>query len=333
MSGGSVKPSDRICLIMTMRPVTIKTGMGFTSGKGLMIIKELGRDFDINKIAGSGQAFRFFPLGTGKYLLAAGQRSLKIEALAGGKTCFFSSEKDFEKIWAPYFDLDTDYSVIAEKIQEKADPYLLAALKKGRGIRILRQDPWESLVTFILSQRKNIPAIKKAVEALCKAAGKKIPVFENARKEPSEERPKEGGSDGSYCLRDLYAFPGPEDLFAFSEKDWAGCRFGYREKYLRRLVRDAASGKLDLQNWARLSDPDLEEKLLALYGVGKKVAACVMLYGFHRLNAFPQDVWIHRILEDHYGGKADLNKYAPYSGLVQQYLFEYGRKEDPERRN
>ncbi len=286
-----------------------------------MVIQELGSHFDLNKITKSGQAFRFYPAGKEKYVLAAGNRAVMMEILPDGQSGFYTSQEEFDAIWTPYFDLDMDYSRIEERILQAEDPYLLSAFHAGKGIRILRQDPWECLVSFILSQRKNTPAIKKAVDALCRAGGKKI--FLTAEDKLMEDHRQDG-----FFLKELYAFPGPEELAGFTDADWAGLRLGYREKYLRRLAEEAASGKVDLKSLTHLSDQELKDRLLSLYGVGEKVASCVMLYGFHRLSAFPRDVWINRVLDDHYQGKLDLEKFSPYQGVVQQFLFEYARNQE-----
>lgn len=161
------------------------------------------------------------------------------------------------------------------------------------------------LITFIISQRKRIPAIKTAVEALCRRAGRVM---------------KRAGKSSV-----MYAFPTPKELGRLSIEDLNQCGLGYRSPYVYDVARVVAS-KRGMQGMEQLNDEDLFQKLIGLTGVGKKVASCVMLFGYHRLNAFPRDVWINRILEEKYPQGFPLEHYAPYNGIMQQYMFEHYRK-------
>jgi N-glycosylase/DNA lyase len=183
--------------------------------------------------------------------------------------------------------------------------FLNRACDYGRGIRMLRQDPWEMLITFILSQRKNIPAIRHCVEALCSCYGEPI------------------GSAGE----PLFAFPSAERLAAQDERCLLDCSLGYRAKYVSAAARLVASGALDLSALAALSDDALMDALLAVPGVGEKVANCVLLFGYHRLGRFPRDVWINRIVENEYDGEFPLERYPGIAGALQQYMFYYARSE------
>ena len=264
-----------------------------------MIIK-IDDDFDLAKIADSGQCFRFNKC-EGGYSVAAGNRHVLVKELGKNQYEFGCTESEFDDFWRGYFDLDTSYRAIRKKIDKKRDEYLYNASEYGKGIRILRQDPWEMLISFIISQRKNIPAIKASIEKLCALAGEKI-----------DENP-EGGA--------VYSFPTPEALAALSLEQLSGCSLGYRDKYVHRAAMDVASGAVDLESWKKLDDEGLMEELLKLFGVGVKVANCEILFGYHRLDAFPKDVWINRVLELQYPGGFLFDEYAPYNGVMQQYLF------------
>ena len=163
------------------------------------------------------------------------------------------------------------------------------------------------LISFIISQRKNIPAIKASIEKICALAGDVI----------AED--KEGSP--------IYSFPTPERLAALSMDELSSCSLGYRDKYVHQAALDVASGALDLESLSALDDDALLQELLKLYGVGVKVANCEILFGYHRLNAFPKDVWINRVLDLRYPGGFPFDKYAPYNGIMQQYLFFYSRNE------
>lgn len=265
---------------------------------------------DLKKIADSGQAFRLSCTGPGSYRLLAGRRLLCLtQKDPSGPVRLSCTPAEYNDFWKKYFDLDTDYRAIAGQIPA-SDPYLWEAARFGRGIRILRQDPWEMTVTFILSQRKNIPAIKKSVENLCRAAGQPL------LSETGET---------------LHAFPTPDELSQLSLEDLKACGLGYRARYIRQTAAEVASGKAPLPQWADENDSSLLEHLLSLSGVGNKVASCIMLFGFHRLNAFPKDVWILKVLKDRYHGAFDPAVYSPYAGIMQQYLFYYIRAEETGR--
>ena len=261
-------------------------------------------DFDLLKIAESGQCFRFNRC-EGGYSVAAGDRHVYVKELGKSRYEFDCSESEFEDFWREYFDLGTGYADIRKKIDKKRDEYLYNASEYGRGIRILKQDPWEMLISFIISQRKNIPAIKASIEKLCALAGRKIAT----------------GPDG----KAIYSFPGPEALASLSMEQLSGCSLGYRDKYVHQAAQDVASGAVDLEAFRELDDEALMQELLKLYGVGVKVANCEILFGYHRLDAFPKDVWINRVLEQQYPEGFLFDEYAPYNGVMQQYLFFYSR--------
>lgn len=218
------------------------------------------------------------------------------------KLTFFCSLDEYKQFWCHYFDLETDYHQY-ERAIDPADVYLQSAFSFGSGIRILYQDPWEMLITFIISQRKNIPAIRQAVEALSKKCGTCID--------------KEN---------EIYAFPTPEQLSALTLEDLQALSLGYRAKYIYETTKKVADGSLAIAQWNTLSDNDLHKALLFCYGVGEKVANCVALFGYHRIGAFPVDVWIDRIQKTYYNGHFPVERYEGFAGVLQQYLFYYERK-------
>ena len=262
-------------------------------------------DFDIRKIAESGQCFRLRRGTQKEYTLIAHNRVLRISQEAAG--CVLDCDQaEYESLWRDYFDMNTDYAVIRAAADVK-DAFLQRACAYGRGIRMLRQDHWEMLVSFIISQRKNIPAIQYCIEALCSRYGAVL-------EESGEER--------------LYSFPSAQRLAELSESEFLACSLGYRAKYLLAAASMVASGALDLEAIATLSDEALFSALLAVPGVGEKVANCVMLFGYHRLSRFPRDVWIIRVEEREYGGAFPLERYPDLAGALQQYVFYYVRSTD-----
>lgn len=252
---------------------------------------------DLAMTAASGQCFRMSMTTPDTCLVQAHDRAVTVTGLGGGRFSFSCDADTYHAFWADFFDARTDYGPIHALAH---DAYTRRAVHFARGVRILRQDPWETLICFILSQRKNIAAIRHCVEQLCTRFGAPM-------------------ADG------LYAFPTPEALAAAPLDALGACSLGYRTRYVAKTAALVASGQADLMAWHALDDAALEAALLTLPGVGVKVAACVMLFGYHRLNAFPVDVWIDRVLQSEYGGTFPVSRYAPYAGVIQQYLFVYAR--------
>ena len=166
-------------------------------------------DFDLSKIADSGQCFRFNAVADG-YSATALDKNLFIKSLGSGEYELDCSKDEFDGFWKGYFDLNLDYRSLRKRISKEEDEYLFAAAEFGKGIRILRQDPWEMLISFIISQRKNIPAIKASIEKLCVMAGDVI-------KEDADGNP-------------IYSFPTPERLATLSLEQLSSCSLGYRDK-------------------------------------------------------------------------------------------------------
>jgi len=258
-------------------------------------------DFNIEKIADSGQCFRLNKEGD-YWLGIAKDKFVKIYDKQDGSYALDCTKKDF-KFWENYFDLKTDYSEYRHKIPKK-DKYLSSAAEFGKGIRILRQDPWEMLITFIISQRKNIPAIKSSVEAISSLYGSQIADCE----------------DGP-----IYAFPTVAQLAKAKESELKNCSLGYRVPYIISASQMVDSGKLDLKKIEKLSDEELLESLMTVKGVGIKVANCVSLFAYHRIDAFPIAVWIARVLEEEYNNDFPYKLYKGFGGVIQQYMFYYAR--------
>ena len=255
---------------------------------------------DLAAIADSGQCFRWRQR-EGGYVIPALDRVLRVKEMPDGALELSCTEEEYTLLWRQYFDLNTDYGAMAAVLPAE-DDYLRAAADYGQGIRILKQDPWETLVSFLISQRKNIPAIRQAVEKLCQTAGRVIEV--------DEEGP-------------IYAFPSPAELLRLREDGLRACSLGYRTPYVLRAAE--VFSDTDLNGFRGLEDEALLQALCALYGVGPKIARCVMLFGFHRLNAFPVDVWIQRVEERRYPGGLRPERFAPFAGVMQQYMYAYER--------
>ncbi|MCR4648448.1 MAG: DNA-3-methyladenine glycosylase 2 family protein [Lachnospiraceae bacterium] len=251
-------------------------------------------DFDLEVIAESGQCFRFNKAENNTYRIVAFGRVLTIEKIKENTFKLDCSKDDCKKIWYPYFDMDTDYSAIRKKVGDNT--FLKECADYSKGMRILRQDKWEMIISFIISQRKSIPAIKTSIERLSKICGDKI----------DDEN---------------HAFPTPIQILSVSPEKLASCGLGYRLDYIIKAAEMFYENPLLVEEMDKLDDEKLFEELKKLQGVGDKVASCVALFGYHRLNFFPKDVWINRALCEHFPDGYDMSLYAPYNGVVQQYIF------------
>ena len=258
--------------------------------------------FDPLLIARSGQLFRWEELSGGAVRFTARDARVTVRPAGEGAFAFSCGEEAFENRWRSYFDLDADYAAIGARIPRE-DAFLTAAYRYGRGLRILRQDAWEALASFVVSQNNNIPRICASVRALSERFGE--------RREDAQ---------GAF-----FAFPTPQELTRASEDELRGCGLGYRAAYIAALARETAEGRLDLGALCALEDESLRAALCGLTGVGPKVAQCAMLFGFHRLAAFPVDTWIRRTLAARYPGGFPLERYAGCGGVIQQYMFVYER--------
>ncbi|MBS6929871.1 MAG: DNA-3-methyladenine glycosylase 2 family protein [Lachnospiraceae bacterium oral taxon 082] len=266
---------------------------------------------DMKKIAESGQIFRF-NVYDDEYSLVAGDKLLFIKEDDDGYI-LSCSESEFEEFWIDYFDLRLDYSDFEKNIPAD-DLFLTNAAEYSYGIRILNQDKWEMLISFIISQRKSIPAIKSSIEKLAKTYGKKIDM-----QVPDFIKNIDKNSE-------FFAFPTPKALADASLDDLNACSLGYRSPYIEASAKAVYRGDIDLEDLSKLDDNELLAALMSLKGVGIKVANCVALFGYHRIAAFPIDVWIKRMIDEHYDGEFPLKLYDGYAGVIQQYIFYYGRE-------
>ena len=257
-------------------------------------------DFDLKKIEESGQCFRVRQLGDETWRFIHLDRALHIRKTGDREYEVNASLNDWEEIWIPYFDLERDYGELRRQIPAE-DGFMRKASEYGKGIRVLKQDPWEMLITFIISQRKNIPAITKSVELLCDRFGKEV---------PGEE---------------IKLFPSVEELSAATEEDLNLCKLGYRTPYILDAIEKVGSGDVDLCKLGGLDDESLFEELKRIKGVGDKVANCVCLFAYQRTSMVPVDTWIARIIELEYNGKNPFVRYKTSGGIMQQWAFYYAR--------
>lgn len=298
---------------------------------------------DLQQIHQSGQCFRMVPLpedtypseAKNGYRLISGLRVLRAWQ-DGTSICLDCPHEDLS-FWLSYLDMDRDYQAVIDSI-DRENSYLTAAAMSGAGIRILRQDPWEMIITFVISQQKTIPNIRQLVEALSSRYGTVLEDGQDQGKE--DDRWKE--KDPVRCLPPACSFPAPSQLCLASLDDLMGLKLGYRAKYIHRLCQDAVSGRLELSHLSALDYEGAMEYLTGFYGIGKKVANCVCLFGLHHIDAFPVDTWIEKILMEQYFDRKKyrcipknrlcetivedvFGRYSGCAGIMQQYIFYYER--------
>jgi N-glycosylase/DNA lyase len=257
-------------------------------------------DFDLVKIFECGQCFRWNADDSGVYTGVAMGKAARITQ-QGDMVTITGTAADFENIWKDYFDFGKSYSDLRKSLC--VDDYMTMATEYGAGIRILNQDRWEALCSFIISQCNNIPRIKKIVETLCRLYGDPVEL--------------EGET--------FYTFPDAARLAVLEETDLAPLRCGYRAPYIIGAARAVDSGALDLEALSGATLTEATKALKSLYGVGEKVANCAILFSLRIEDAFPVDVWMKKAIKEHYNGKLDTAIFGGHSGLAQQYMFYYQR--------
>lgn len=261
-------------------------------------------DFDLKKIIDSGQCFRPVEIEPGLFRFITNDNILYIRERGEGIFEVDCSAADWERVWKNYFDLDTNYADIRRDIEQFAagKPYekiLCTMVDFGKGIRILRQDPFEMLISFIISQRKNIPAIRTSVERICERFGRQV--------------------------GDVYLFPRLEDMTGLDVEDFEGLGLAYRKEYIKDALDRVASGAIDLVELGTFSDNDLVEEIKLINGIGDKIANCVALFAYHRVDRAPIDVWVRRVIDNDLGGKNIFSQFGKNAGILQQYMFYYKR--------
>ncbi|MDX9888358.1 MAG: DNA glycosylase [Anaerovoracaceae bacterium] len=282
-------------------------------------------DFQPRDTFECGQCFRWESDDEGRYLGVAGGRLGRIEVVENkdervlliedwGLEGNGDRKNGHEDFWHHYLDLGTDYGAIKRALINE-DPKMEEIISRGPGIHLLNQDPWETLISFIISQNNHIPRIKKCVESLSTLFGEPL---------------------GQHFGKDRYTFPSPYKLASLTEEDLAPVKLGYRTPYLlkaaKMVVRD---GEARLSSCNLKSQEEGLKYLLEFPGVGAKVANCMMLYGLGQRDSFPLDIWMKRMMNQLYGFALDdtkameafaREKFGAYGGIAQQYLFNYAIK-------
>lgn len=272
-------------------------------------------DFDLDHIFDCGQCFRWEKNLDGSYTGTAHGKIVTMDYNKENKclTIHNATEEDFHNIWRNYLDLDRNYSEIKSLLKQR-DTVIAQAIDYGYGIRILNQEKWETLLSFIISQNNNIPRIKKNINSLAEVMGEYL---------------------GEYNGKEYYSLPSPEVLAAAKIEDLSSCKLGYRAKYLietARKVRDEGIDSLEALGSAEISADKTLEALRQYCGVGPKVANCISLFSMGKIESFPIDTWVKKVMNQLYGideknmkemASFAAETFGEYGGIAQQYLFYY----------
>ncbi len=280
------------------------------SEKNNSLILENVQDFDLVQTFDCGQCFRWDRTENGYIGIACG-KPLEIIQSGNTVTLLNTSMQDWNSIWRDYFDMDRDYSLVKSAVS--SDSVMKEAVSFGSGIRILNQEPFECLISFIISASNNIPRIRKIISALCENFGEKT----------------------EYMGKIYYAFPTAEKLSSLSLEELGVIKAGFRDKYILNAAKAVKNGMIDLDALKKASAEYAKSELLKLNGVGNKVADCVLLFSLCKYDSFPVDVWIKRIMEYCYFETEQTKeaisalakeKFGDFGGFAQQYLFYWARE-------
>ncbi|NLH97173.1 MAG: 8-oxoguanine DNA glycosylase [Clostridiaceae bacterium] len=278
---------------------------------GSGVIVEGVRDFDLVHTFECGQCFRWYREPDGSYTGVVRGRVANVSYSPGVLKLDNVTIEDFRQVWFDYFDLGRDYGLIKKAVT--TDGIMERAVESGSGIRILRQEPWETLVSFIISANNRIPRIMKIISEISRLFGTEI----------------------KYAGKSYYSFPDARTLASSSIEQVSECRAGYRCGYIHETAVVVAGSGFDTGKLAAMPAADARKELMKYRGVGAKVADCVLLYSGARYDVFPVDVWVKRVMEELYFGREasfpEIHRFAAerfgkYAGFAQQYLFYYARE-------
>ncbi len=274
-----------------------------------MIKVKLKKPFKLYDTVMCGQIFRFFPLNDGSFDVILKDRVINIYQKDNALYVSSNDETDLEKVVRNYFDLDNDY----EKMDDfliKNDVKLKDAINFSKGLTMIKQDPFETVMEYIISANNGVPQISAALNNIAEKYGKKV-TFNN---------------------KEYYLFPTFNDLKDLSESDYRACKVGFRDKYLKQMVDKLNNGDVNLDEFYTLDTTDSLNKLMENNGIGPKVASCILLFAYQKYDVFPIDTWVKKIMKNDYKIEGEkkirefaVKTYGKYSAIALQYLFNYSR--------
>lgn len=260
---------------------------------------KLNDKFNLKTTLECGQCFRFYEEKDESFTVLSGDKLVKV-LQNKDELIFYTSKEEEINYWIKFFDLYRNYDNIINDLS-LSDTVFSNIISEVSGIRILNQQPWETLCSFIISQNNNIPRIKGIIERLCGNFGNKICDF-----------------------NEYYSFPSAETISKLNDNELSILRAGFRTKYIIDAAKKVAEREVDLESLENIDIEEARKELMKIHGVGPKVADCTLLYGIHRFEAFPMDVWMKRAMKKLYPG-LDSSVFGKFAGVAQQYIFHYSR--------
>ncbi len=274
-----------------------------------MIKIKLSHPFKLDDTVTCGQIFRFFKQEDDSYDIILKDRVINVYVKDDYLFVSSNDERDLKNVVTTYFDLDNDYEKMAKLLIE-ADEKITKASLFSVGLNMIKQDPFETVISYIISANNGVPQIAAALNNIAKRYGKKV-IFND---------------------KEYYLFPRYEDLKGVTEEDFRNCKVGFRDKYLKTMVDKLNNNEIDLDAFYEMNTEQALDKLMENQGIGPKVASCILLFAYQKYDVFPIDTWVKKIMRDDYKieGEKKIRKFAAetygkYSGIAIQYLFNYSR--------
>ena len=278
--------------------------------------------FDVSKVFDCGQCFRFDRVYSSRheneFAGCAHGKYISVAQDADTIYIYNVTAREYYDVFEKYLALDRDYSAINADILSLSDnPTLKDAVSTSSGIRILKQDEWEAICSFIISQNNNIPRIKKIIASLSQRCGRKLDISHMEGHIAESHMENEGN---------FYSFPTADEILPLGVDGLFALKTGFRAKYIFDAAERMASGELNIDCLTNsASTEEASSHLCSVKGIGPKVAACALLFGFSRLDAFPVDVWIKKVMAKYFDENFNPSALGQYAGVAQQYLFYYER--------
>lgn len=274
-----------------------------------MIKIKIEKPFKLEDTITCGQIFRFFKMEDGSFDIILKDRVINVYEKNNYLYVSSNNEEDLKSVVMNYFDLDNDYSKINEYLL-KQDKKLDDAINFSKGLMMIKQDPFETIMEYIISANNSVPSIASALNNIALKYGKKV-MFND---------------------KEYYLFPQYKDLKAVKESDLRECKVGFRDKYLKAMIDKLNNNELDLDSFYNMDTKEALDKLMENIGIGPKVASCILLFAYQKYDVFPVDTWVKKVMKTKYNIEGEKNirafasiTYGKYSGIAIQYLFNYGR--------
>lgn len=274
-----------------------------------MIKIKIEKPFKLEDTITCGQIFRFFKMEDGSFDIILKDRVINVYKKNNYLYVSSNNEDDLKSVVMNYFDLDNDYSKINEYLL-KQDKKLDDAINFSKGLMMIKQDPFETIMEYIISANNSVPSIASALNNIALKYGKKV-MFNN---------------------KEYYLFPQYKDLKDVKENDLRECKVGFRDKYLKNIIDKLNNNELDLDSFYSMDTKEALDKLMENIGIGPKVASCILLFAYQKYDVFPVDTWVKKVMKTKYNIEGEKNirsfasiTYGKYSGIAIQYLFNYGR--------